>query len=368
MIYFSVFFLLILLRLACSGKRKLLLEISPLVYFLLFLFVAFRYEVGCDWPTYREWYANFGEVGLGMELTFMNPTYWGIMKAMKSLDFSFPWLNVIYASIFFTTSWIFIRRQPDPLAVIILMFPLLIMNMPMSALRQAAAIGIIMVAYLAFIDKKLTKYIVLTILATLFHSSALIFVVLIPFVKGEVDYKKLVTGGLLALPGIIALALSDLGQLAALRYVDTGYEAYGAIYRVGLLAISSLIFLLFFRKQWLKKYPKEYSLMMVGSTMMLVCFLSLSVSTIIGDRFAYYLIPLQAAFFARIPYMEIKNWKSLWVATPYAMNLALFSVWILLSGFFQTCYLPYNTWILGQPDSRGDYYEFWEGDYGGIYD
>ena len=301
MIYFSVFFLLLLLRLACSGKRKLLLEISPLVYFLLFLFVAFRYEVGCDWPTYREWYANFGIVGLGMELTFMNPTYWGIMKAMKSLDFSFPWLNVIYASIFFTTSWIFIRRQPDPLAVIILMFPLLIMIMPMSALRQAAAIGIIMVAYLAFIDKKLTKYIVLTILATLFHSSALIFVVLIPFVKGEVDYKKLITGGLLALPGIIALALSDLGQLAALRYVDTGYEAYGAVYRVGLLAISSLIFLLFFRKQWLKKYPKEYSLMMVGSSMMLVCFLSLSVSTIIGDRFAYYLIPLQAAFFARIP-------------------------------------------------------------------
>ena len=254
MIYFSVFVLLILLRLACSGKRKLILDISPLVYFLLFLFVAFRYEVGCDWPTYREWYANFGEVGLGLELTFLNPTYWGIMKAMKSLDISFPWLNVIYASIFFTTSWIFIRRQPDPLAVIILMFPLLIMNMPMSALRQAAAIGIIMVAYLAFIDKKLTKYIVLTILATLFHSSALIFVVLIPFVKGEIDYRKLITGGLLALPGIIALALSDLGQLAALRYIDTGYEAYGAIYRVGLLAIASLIFLLFFRKQWLKKW------------------------------------------------------------------------------------------------------------------
>ena len=108
--------------------------------------------------------------------------------------------------------------------------------------------------------------------------------------------------------------------------------------------------------------------MMGGAAMMLVCFLSLSGATMIGDRFAYYLIPLQAAFFARIPYMEIKNWKSLWVATPYAMNLALFSVWILLSGFFQTCYLPYNTWILGQPDSRGDYYEFWEGDYGGIYD
>ena len=52
---------------------------------------------------------------------------------------------------------------------------------------------------------------------------------------------------------ILALALSDLGQLAALRYVDTGYEAYGAVYRVGLLAISALIFLLFFRKQWLKK-------------------------------------------------------------------------------------------------------------------
>lgn len=368
MFYLSVFILLILLRLACSGKQQLLLDISPLVFFLLFLFVAFRFEVGCDWPTYREWYENFGVAFVGMELTILNPFYWGIMLAMKSLDMAFPWLNVIFAAIFFITIWRFIRRQPDPLAIIVLIFPILIMNMPMSALRQAAAIGIISVAYLAFIDKKLTKYIFLTILATLFHSSALIFLVLIPFVKGQVDYKKLITGGLLALPGIIALYFSEFGQLAALRYVDTGYEAYGAVFRVGLLAISALMFLIFFRKQWLRKYPKEYSIMMVGSIMMLGCFLVLPVSTIIGDRFSYYLIPLQVAFFARIPYMEIKNWKSLWVTTPYVMNLALFSVWILLSGFFQTCYLPYNTWILGMPDSRGDYYEFWEGDYGGIYD
>jgi len=39
-----------------------------------------------------------------------------------------------------------------------------------------------------------------------------------------------------------------------------------------------------------------------------------------------------------------------------------------LSGFFQTCYLPYKTWLLGLPDSRGDYYEFWEGDFGDEYD
>ena len=368
MIYLSVFIFLILLRFACSGNRKLLLEITPLVLFLLFIFVTFRFEVGCDWPTYRLYYANFEKAFVGLELTIINPFYWVIMKVLKTLELSFVWVNVTYAIVFFTGIWIFIKRHPDPLAIIVLMFPILIMNMPMSAIRQGAAIGVMAVAYLAFMDKKLIKYILLTIIASLFHNSALLFLVLIPFVKGQVNYKKLIAGGFLALPGVIILALSEFGQLAALRYIDTGYEAYGAIYRVGLLAISGLMFLIFFRKQWLKKYPKEYSMMMIGSIMMIICFLVLPVSTIIGDRFAYYLIPLQAAFFARLPYMEIKNWRTLWVATPYVMSLAIFSVWILLSGFFQTCYLPYKTWLLGLPDSRGDYYEFWEGDFGDEYD
>ena len=158
MLYLSIFSLMVILRYACLGNRKLLLEVYPLVLGFLFLFVSFRFEVGCDWPQYKLEYENFGIEFLGRDLTFLEPSYWLTMKILHLLDLSYVWINVVYAAIFFYGVGRLAKHQQDPLAMIILMFPILIMNMPMAGIRQGAAIGIMCISYLAFIDKKLWKY------------------------------------------------------------------------------------------------------------------------------------------------------------------------------------------------------------------
>lgn len=368
MIYISLFMFIIVLRYSALGNQKLQLQLFPLVLMLLFLFVSFRFEVGCDWPKYRLDFENFGLYLLGMDLTIVEPAYFFINSIIKSMGLSYVWVNVFYSAIFFSGIWIFAKRQKDPLAVIILMFPILMMNMPMSGIRQGAAIGIICMAYVAFIDKKILKFILLIFLGSSFHSSSLIFLVLLPFIKGDFSLKRLIFGGLFAaLPIFVVLALSTLGELASDRYIDnTGttsgeaYEAAGALYRVGFLGIAAFVFLLFYREQWQKKSPDDFPLMMLGSLLMVGIFIILPLSSIISDRMGYYLIPIQAAFFARLPYMQIKDWRLLWISAPYLMSLMIFSAWILLSSNYQICYEPYSSWLLGLPESRSQYYEFWQ--------
>lgn len=72
------------------------------------------------------------------------------------------------------------RRQPDPLGFLVLLFPILIINMPMSGIKQGAAIGLICIAFAAFIDKKLFWFTAWTLLASTIHNSAIVFLLLIP--------------------------------------------------------------------------------------------------------------------------------------------------------------------------------------------
>ncbi|NBB99157.1 MAG: EpsG family protein, partial [Alphaproteobacteria bacterium] len=78
-------------------------------------------------------------------------------------------------------------------------------------------------------------------------------------------------------------------------------------------------------------------------------FLLIPVSTVIGDRFGYYLIPIQAMIFARIPFLQFRTNAALHAALPYLGLLLVFTVWTQLSWHFQQCYIPYQTWIFGFP-------------------
>ena len=89
---------------------------------------------------------------------------------------------------------------------------------------------------------------------------------------------------------------------------------------------------------------------MIGSLMMLGTFALLPVSGVIADRLAYYLIPIQALIFARIPYFHWQSDRTLHVVFPYALLLLMFAVWTYFSYHFQLCYVPYKTWLFGYPE------------------
>lgn len=349
MLYLGLTNILFVLRYAVTGQGRLRRQLYLIVLYGLFLFSAFRYQVGCDWFGYYFQYDAATAFDWFTLTHIREPIWWAILAGINAAGLPYPVANVISSAVFFIGIHVLARRQADPLGFLILLFPILIINMPMSGIRQGAAIGLICIAFVAFIDRRPLRFCLWVVLSAGFHSSALIFLLLLPLTTGRYTRNRLLLAGLLALPGVFFLASSDAAEVATSRYVGTGIDAAGAAFRVGILGLSALYFFLFLRRKWATTFPQDYSLALVGAIGMALTVLLVPVSTVIGDRFGYYLIPIQTMIFARLPFLPFRRHATVHVTLPYLGLLLVFAVWSQLSWHFTQCYLPYQTWIFGFP-------------------
>lgn len=343
MIYLAIYVGMSLLRLARRAGAY-----GPLIW-ALFLFSAFRYQVGCDWGGYLSQYEVYGAVPFAEAFTTREPLWTILIGALVALDMPYSWLNVVSSAIFFFGAHQLARRQPDPLGFLILLFPVLILNMPMSGIRQGAAIGIMCLAFNAFTDRRTLRYVLLVVLASGIHSSAMLFLLLAPLAGGGLTRGRLVFASILAIPGALLLLGSDAAETATNRYVNTQSEAFGAVYRVLLLQFAALPLLFAWARVWRQRFPAEHRLVVLGSLGMLGLLAILPISSVIADRLSYYFVPVQAMIFARLPLMRLRQSRAFMVAAPYLLLLVVLSGWTLLSRHFESCYLPYASWIFGLP-------------------
>jgi hypothetical protein len=350
MLYVGLTNILFLIRYALAKQRGARKQIYFVVLFSLFVFSAFRYQVGCDWSGYYFQYARAASFDWSTLTSIQEPIWWAILAWINASGLPYPVANVVSSAVFFVGIHILARRQPDPLGFLVLLLPILIINMPMSGIRQGAAIGLISIAFTAFIDRRPVQFAIWVLLSAGFHSSALIFMLLLPLATGRFTRGRLMLAAVLALPGLQFLASSEAAEEATSRYIDTGIDAAGAAFRVGILGLTALYFFLFVRKKWLVTWPIDYSLASIGAIGMALLLLLVPISTVIGDRFGYYFIPLQAMIFARLPFLPFRKNGAFHSAMPYLGLLLVFTVWSQVSWHFQECYIPYRTWILGFPD------------------
>ncbi|MCD1636362.1 EpsG family protein [Martelella mediterranea] len=349
MLYVGLTNLLFLLRLALARNGALRKRIYFLVLAALFVFSAFRYQVGCDWKGYFYQYLGAANFDWSSITEIRDPIWWAFLGWIQAMGLPYPVANIASSAIFFLGVHVLARRQPDSLGFLVLLFPILIINMPMSGIRQGAAIGLLCIAFVAFIDRRPIRFAFWVVVAAGFHSSALIFILLFPVASGRYTRNRLMLAGILAIPGAFFLASGDAAEVATSRYLGTGVDAAGAAFRVGILGLSALYFFLFVRRKWQRTWPKDYSLASIGAIGMALAFLLVPVSSVMGDRFGYYLIPIQAMIFARIPFLPFRANAALHAALPYLGLLLVFTVWSQLSWHFKQCYIPYQTWLFGFP-------------------
>lgn len=352
MLYVGLTSILFLLRYPFASWGNARKQIYILVLISLFLFSAFRYQVGCDWSGYYIEYINAVNYDWSTVKNIREPIWWAILAWINKSDLPYPVANVISSAVFFVGVHVLARRQPDSLGFLVLLFPILIINMPMSGIRQGAAIGLICIAFNAFIDRRPLNCAIWIVLAAGFHSSAIIFILLLPFATGLNSFSRFVLAAILALPGAYFLASSEAVEVATSRYIDTGIDAAGAAFRAGILALSAVYFFMFLRSRWRSAFPADYGLASIGAIGMALALLLVPISTVIADRFGYYLIPIQTMIFARLPFLPFLRNAALHSAAPYLALFLVFTIWSQFSWHFQECYMPYQTWIMGFP--RGD--------------
>ncbi len=350
MMYLAIF--VVLVTLSYSDPRKLYVPVS----IALFIFIAFRFETGCDWSGYFNQFQAQGSRSFYAAIEDPEPIWNLIMYFQMALDIPYPWLNVLSAAVFFVGVHHIAKRQSSPFTYLVLLFPILMVNMPMSAIKQATAIGLICFAFTAFSEKKAFRFVAVTAIAALIHNSAAIFLLLSPLVAGEITQRRLVFAALLALPGMAALLTTEGAEVATTRYVDSGVDAAGAIYRVLLLGFTGVAYLYLRQRGWLANEGHFSRLTLLGSIMMIVLLVILPLSSVIADRFGYYLIPIQAIIFANLRFSYLPYLRWLIVASPFIILLITFGVWTTNSGHFSSCYVPYKSWIMGFPDGQYSIY------------
>ena len=344
--YLGIFVLLAMLGIATTEARNARRATYRASIVLLFAIVGFRFQVGCDWISYARMFNRQGVDGtLETAIAQREPGFFLLSELSLRVGGSLLLVNLAVTAIFFFGLHHLARRQPDPLGFLILSFPVLILNMPMSALRQAAAIGFVFFAIASLIEGRPIRFVIYVLLGAAFHNSAFFMLALTPLWRGVIGRYNLVQIGLFAVFGALIALQSSVVEFYLDRYSKVVIDAIGAPFRLGLLAATGTAFFLFFREKWRRHFPNDYLFVSVGSMMMIISTGLLFVDSIIADRFGYYLNPIQLIIAARIPYLIYNDSYQLLRVTPYLIATLVLIIWTQFSSLFEICYIPYQAWL-----------------------
>jgi hypothetical protein len=282
-----------------SGSRSRLLLLMLFVVFCVL--IGWRYDTGGDWGNYANYTEQValqslsatlsgGEAGFGLVTWLSAWLGWDVYGSMI-----FCGVVLMYAVVRFA------QRQPDSWLAVTAAVPYLIIVVGMGYIRQAAAIGFIMLALLDFESGKRLRCGLYVILATLFHTSSL---VVIPFFAIVIARKKnplyVIPIALGSIPAIFFL-LGDRYDRMVNYYINIQYDSSGALVRLFMNAVPSVLFLMY-RKRFRLSEDVEFmwSLFAVVSCLLVVSF-PVSPSSTVVDRLGLYMIPIQLMVFGHLP-------------------------------------------------------------------
>jgi hypothetical protein len=315
---------------------------------ILLVFVAFRYEVGCDWGGYELHFMLQNSAALGEFIPNIDPLYWLLIDLINYVGLPYEALNITTAALFFFGFWVFARQFQNPMAILAFSFPVLIFAIPMSATRQALATGVLLLAFAALMRSKYIRGSFLIVLAAQFHSSAIVFLTFIPIIFLGGTIKGWLLGAPFFAIGALVGLQSESFEIASMRYIEGSNDAAGAIFRTALLGAFGLYYKLALSRQWAAILPSSYPIVNVGSIFLIGAFPLGFLWPTIADRYGYYLHIFAAVIAACIPYLAKKPRNLPYMAA--MIGICIFFIgWSLLSWQVNLCYVPYQSWIFGLP-------------------
>ena len=317
------------------------------VILLLTLMIGFRYQVGGDWGSYlgylyRSEYLSFLEI-----FTIGDPGYillnWLVAQTIGEI-----WLvNLVCGLIFAAGLVSFARNQPRPWLAILVAIPYLVIVVAMGYSRQAVAIGLAMLGFVALSrDRSNVKFVLWVALAATFHKSAMI---LVPLAALSADRGRIWTAAWIGTATVVLYYLFLDASVDALiiNYVEAEYQSQGATIRVAMNALPAAIFLLARRRFHLARAELRFWTNVAIVAFGLVVFLLVSPSSTAVDRMALYVIPLQIFVLSRLPdaIAKDRSRSDLIRFSVIAYLAAVQFVWLNFAGNSQA-WVPYQFYPL----------------------
>ncbi len=355
-VYWLVFLFIAMLatvgksRIAVNGNNIQRLDINIIWAFIILfftVFIGFRFEVGGDWGAYLLYYDSFS--GMNFQDAFVitsDPGYILINWASNRLGWGIYAVNTICGLIFSIGLAIFCRNLPRPLLALLVSVPYLLIVVGMGYSRQGVALGFAMMAFVALGREKKLLFVFLILLATSFHKTAIVLMPIAALAATKNRYWLIFWTAILGILAYVTVFSESFDRLY-LYYVEHSYQSEGALIRILMLLIPSILILL---------WPHRFSFSKPELALWRVCafisiglfgLLFISNASTAVDRIALYLLPIQLAVFSYLPEIfgrkgELKQWILISIIIYFVLVL---QVWATFSDY-SVFWKPYQNILL----------------------
>jgi hypothetical protein len=327
-------------------KRKYDNLIKFILFFGLFIFIGFRYQVGADWSNYLEISKSIGQTDLSTALLLTDPAYGYLNFLGNLLNLNIWFSNSICALILLLGLFKLILVYGKLYFPLFISFSYIIVIVGMGVTRQAAALGFVFLAFV-YIKENNTRNMLLSLFAAvLFHKAAFFISLILLFIK-FLDSKKI---GLIMMISLIFVLVGGLSMHTNLMNIYYFYneelnESRGAVIRSFYFFCIAIFAILW--RNFLFINPQEKKIVLILSNFILIIAPLVFIMPVIIDRFLIFFWPLVIIFYARID----NSIKILSISSKIiklimiAINLIYFNYWILYSNFFEEYWSNYNNYI-----------------------
>lgn len=227
---------------------------------ILILAIGTRYRIGGDFDTYWQTFSNLRLSEFGEDNRFSYEYgYWIVVDILRETGFSPQSFFVVSSAITVILFGLLYKKRlfllPSGIIVFMLCFPF---DFVINGVRQGIAIfafilGITMIERSEKIRLGLLKFLVCIVIASLFHSTAIAYSIILPIIFGPIS--RLFNGKVLVAIAISGMILNMIGITDKILF-ETGMKEYALIFRYldddrfvlekGKFGIGSFLTLLFY--------------------------------------------------------------------------------------------------------------------------
>lgn len=265
MIYISYFLISITICLLINQNSSKNRTIALfLISMLTFLFIGFSYPAGGDWIGYFNNYnCQINNICYSNFIMF-EPGYQLIVNSVGHLGYFA--ITVTVATINIVLLWKFAKNFQNSALVILMLMCLFLWGMFTEAIRQGLAFCIILYAIPFLYKNNIYKYIILVVLACLFHVTAVISIIFVlPYVSKIFSRLAIITSIIFGIMFfifptkileyiIIYLPAGSNANLKLDFYLNSESYSPGISIGLGLILDVILLFILFVSNKRTKRY------------------------------------------------------------------------------------------------------------------
>jgi len=323
----SLFFNIIALLFALKGS--LTKNSQGLVYSVIciFIFLAIRFDFGNDYMAYFE---RFYEINLNSTFLLTNFTVKGNEVGWIFLNYLFKplgffWMQIFLAGFSCFILYRFIKKYVPQkyywLAIFIYIFQPYHMLVLSSAMRQAVAVSLFLLATDYLIQKKPIRYILIILFGTLFHTTALFLLPLVFLSFVKIKPKGIYIFLISVIPFSLIYFTDSIFQLTSqfiLLYFEDVYSNHLKLdissVKVGLgFTLNTIIYIILFYN--LKNTKVPWQVLIFNIIVLSFLFVPLSLSIPLVSRINFYFTPfLMIGYPLALKNMKKQSYKLIFVA------------------------------------------------------